>query len=464
MTNTVLFDGELIKRYNVQGPRYTSYPTALSFGPDFGADDYRSAAEESNSVPIPAPLSLYVHVPFCETLCYYCGCNKIVTRHREKCSPYLDRVIAEARMHAGLYDADRKVDQLHFGGGTPTYFDDNQLRTLMAALGDAFNFDDPAKREFSIEIDPRTVDPQRIKALADIGFNRLSFGIQDFDPKVQLAINRVQSFEQTAKVIEASRDNGFGSVSVDLIYGLPFQNVKTFNQTLEMVGHLRPDRISVYNYAHLPDRFRAQRLIQSKDLPSAEEKLALLDLTVNQLTASGYEYIGMDHFALPGDELVSAQREGSLQRNFQGYSTRAHSDLIGLGVSAISHVGPSFNQSVTRLTDYDKAIDAGELPIHRGTWMNLDDQIRADVISHIMCRSELRFANIESSWEIDFEEYFDDELTRLKPMEDDGLLRQIRGGFSITPTGRMLLRNIAMVFDAYLSASQKSSPRFSKVI
>ena len=463
MTNSVIFDRELIQRYNVQGPRYTSYPTALSFEPNFGAKAYRQAVEESNAVPIPAPLSLYVHVPFCKSLCYYCGCNKIITRHREKCAPYLQRVIAEAQLHASLFDADRSVDQLHFGGGTPTYFSDQELQALMTALGEIFSFDESANREFSIEIDPRTVDPQRIKALADMGFNRLSFGIQDFDAKVQLAINRVQSFDQTAQVIEAARVNGFGSVSVDLIYGLPFQNVQSFDRTLELVGNLRPDRISVYNYAHLPARFRAQRLIRAADLPSAAKKLALLNLTVNRLTGSGYEYIGMDHFALPEDELVAARRQGTLQRNFQGYSTHAHSDLIGLGVSAISHVGPSFSQNVTKLSDWDTAIDAGSLPIHRGLWMSIDDQIRADVISQIMCRSELQFESVESSWDIDFVNYFGAELTRLNPLVQDGLLTYVDGGIRITPAGRMLLRNIAMVFDAYLS-SQQGTPRFSKVI
>jgi oxygen-independent coproporphyrinogen-3 oxidase len=333
----------------------------------------------------------------------------------------------------------------------------------MTALGETFNFDTTHDREFSIEIDPRTVDPQRIKALAGMGFNRLSFGIQDFNPKVQLAINRVQSFDQTAQVIQAARDTGFGSVSVDLIYGLPFQNGKTFSQTLQQVERLRPDRISVYNYAHLPARFRAQRLIRAEDLPSVEEKLGLLNLTVDRLTGSGYEYIGMDHFALPGDELVMAQRQGTLQRDFQGYSTRAESDLIGLGVSAISHVGPSFSQNVTRLSDWNKAIDAGDLPVYRGTWMNMDDQIRADVISRIMCRSELHFSSVDSSWDIDFEDYFSDELERLKPMVEDQLLTRFEGGFKITSAGRMLLRNIAMVFDTYLS-NQQANPRFSMVI
>jgi oxygen-independent coproporphyrinogen-3 oxidase len=463
MHSSVIFDPDLIRRYDVQGPRYTSYPTAVSFTPEFGPEDFVQAASESNGLPIPAALSLYVHVPFCESLCYYCACNKIVTRHREKCDPYLEQVIAEADLVSPLFDPDRRVEQLHFGGGTPTYFTDEQLRNLMTALDQRFAFADPELREFSIEIDPRTVDPDRVASLAGMGFNRLSLGIQDFDPKVQVAVNRVQSFDMTAAVIEAARENQFRSISVDLIYGLPFQSVATFDRTLDQVISIRPDRISVYNYAHLPDRFRAQRLIEAEDLPSATEKLALLNLTVTKLGQAGYEYIGMDHFALPQDELVIARDEGSLQRNFQGYSTRAHCDLIGLGVSSISHIGPSFSQNAVAIKDYQTRVEEKQLGAVRGTWMSLDDQIRADVISRIMCQSALPIGAIEKSWDIQFDSYFKDAVEQLKPLIDDGLLAPADDGFQVTPSGRMLLRNIAMCFDAHLPGHRQQQ-RFSKAI
>ena len=460
--HAVQFDSDLIRKYDQQGPRYTSYPTAVSFSSEFGAADYRAIARATNDLPIPAPLSLYVHIPFCEQLCYYCGCNKVVTRRREKCGPYIDAVLAEAALHTALFDPDREVRQLHLGGGTPTYLSDDDMRRLMVGLAERFSFAVGDEREFSIEIDPRTVTPERLAHLKRLGFNRISMGIQDFDSRVQLAVNREQSVDQVASLFDSARDLDIKSVSVDLIYGLPHQTVRSFHRTLQIVTQLRPDRISVYNYAHLPDRFRAQRLIRAQDLPSADHKLALLNLTVDFLTGAGYEYIGMDHFALPEDELCRARDNGTLQRNFQGYSTCGGYDLIGLGVSAISHVGPSFAQNEIRVDAYAETVGRGELPLVRGLATSKDDRQRAEIISHLMCYGEIPIREFESRWSVEFGQRFRDIGPRLEALAADGLLVRSTTGYTVTPRGWMLLRPIAMCFDAYIDAGKIKG--FSKLI
>jgi oxygen-independent coproporphyrinogen-3 oxidase len=463
MDQRVEFNIELIKRYDVAGPRYTSYPTAVQFMEGFDAEAYRRHTAASNNELIPKPLSLYVHLPFCRSLCYYCGCMKKVTRHEHQASEYLGLLDREIEMQGALFDHDREVVQLHFGGGTPTFHSDEELRALMQQLGRHFSLSRDDSREFSIEVDPRTVGTDRLALLADIGFNRISLGVQDINPEVQKAVNRIQDPESTLSMIQDSRDLGFNSVSVDLIYGLPLQTVESFDETIDTVVGARPNRLAVYNYAHLPHIFRAQRMIDAKDIPSPETKLKLMELTINKLTEAGYVYIGMDHFALPDDELTIAQREGGLQRNFQGYSTRRQCDLVGLGVSSIGKVSDCYAQNIKDIPTWQKTVEAGELPIWRGVHLNTEDRLRRRVIETIMCYGELNFEPFESDYAIDFHDHFAVELVNLEPMEADGLLEMSGNAFTVTPRGRLLLRNIAMVFDEYLQAPE-SQPRFSRVI
>ena len=394
------FDAELIRRYGGRGPRYTSYPTALQFHEDVTEAEYRENAIASNATG--APLSIYVHIPFCRTLCYYCGCNKIVTRNEQRVARYLTNLEREIEMQAKLFDSDRQVMQIHFGGGTPTYLDTPRLTQLIGRLDDAFSFGNANQREFSIEIDPRTVDTGRIAEIADLGFNRLSLGIQDFNPDVQRAVNRIQSYQEINALLAAACGSGFRSISFDLIYGLPFQTRASFEDTLQHVIAMRPDRLAVYNYAHLPERFKGQRMIDAETLPCADEKLRILDLTIESLTDAGYEYVGMDHFALPEDDLVRAQRDGTLQRNFQGYSTYGDCDLIGLGVSSIGSVGTLLAQNAPSTADYQDAIEQGRLPIVRGVELDDDDRLRADVIQALMCFDELDTERFGGEHAIDF--------------------------------------------------------------
>jgi len=460
-THAVSFDKELIKRYDGRGPRYTSYPTALQFHNDFTADDYRRHAESSNASA--RPLSLYVHIPFCKTLCYYCACNKIITRNAERVKKYLRRLDQEIDMQAKLFDPKRRIEQLHFGGGTPTYLDEVQLRALMDHLREAFNFDESDAREFSIEVDPRTIDSKMMTLLAELGFNRLSLGVQDFDSKVQLAVNRIQSTEEVSALMRDARDNNFRSVSFDLIYGLPHQTVESFNDTLDKALEMRPDRLAIYNYAHLPSRFKGQRMINDADIPLPETKLDILHHTIDKLSDSEYVYIGMDHFALPDDDLVHAQENGTLQRNFQGYSTHRECDLIALGVSAIGSIGNIYAQNTTSTIEYEEILEAGELPISRGIEVDADDLLRADVISQLMCYDHLTFSEFDAAHGIDFLQYFRGEVSNLQPLEDDGLVSVDDVQISITPKGRLLLRSIAMVFDRYLGKNLHDG-RFSKAI
>jgi oxygen-independent coproporphyrinogen-3 oxidase len=459
--NEVCFDQELIRRYDGRGPRYTSYPTALQFEETFTPDDYRRYARASNGSA--RPLSLYVHIPFCKTLCYYCACNKIVTRNAERVAKYMGHLGQEIDMQAELFDSSREVQQLHFGGGTPTYLGESELRALMAHLRDAFTFDESDSREFSIEVDPRTVDSNMMGVLAELGFNRLSLGVQDFDARVQTAINRVQSADEVDGLAWDARENNFKSISFDLIYGLPHQTVETFDRTLDMVLEMRPDRLAIYNYAHLPARFKGQRMINDADIPSSETKLEILHHTIDKLGASEYVYIGMDHFALPDDDLVKAQQNGTLQRNFQGYSTHGGCDLIGLGVSSIGHIGNVFAQNTPSTIEYETLLHEGEMPIRRGIAVDDDDLIRADVIKQLMCYDQLDFSAFNSAHRIDFSTYFEDELERLEPLALDDLIDLTPERIEVTPKGKLLLRSISMVFDRHLS-HERNDGRFSKAI
>jgi len=460
----LLFDKDLIRRYDRQGPRYTSYPTAVQFSAAFGSADYRRHAAASNAVPRPAPLSLYFHIPFCATVCYYCGCNKIVTKNRAHTVQYLDSLFREVERQGALFDRSRTVEQLHWGGGTPTFLDAGQMEDLMARTAQHFSLRDDDQGEYSIEIDPRTVDADKVHFLRRLGFNRLSMGVQDFDPAVQRAVNRIQSEQQTLDIVSAARAAGFQSLSVDLIYGLPLQTAASFDLTLDKIIGADPDRVSVFNYAHLPQMFKTQRQIDEASLPQPEVKLQILQLAIERLTAAGYVYIGMDHFAKPQDELAVAQRDGKLSRNFQGYATHGECDIIGLGVSAIGRVGNSYSQNEREIGPYQERADSGGLAVFRGVELNADDVLRRAVINQLICHFELDFGAIENGYAIDFQRYFAAELAELSAMQQDGLLQLDGRGVRVLPAGRLLIRNICMVFDHYLSAGSGEKSRFSKVI
>ena len=456
----IVFDQALIKRYDKSGPRYTSYPTAVQFHEGFAEAEYRALAERTNTSS--NPLSLYFHIPFCDTVCFYCGCNKVVTKDRSKAAPYLERVFRELELQGALFDRDRMVDQLHWGGGTPTFISHDEMRALMAKTREQFKLHDDDSGEYSIELDPREVKTDTIALLRELGFNRMSMGVQDFDPKVQKAVNRIQSEEETLATLDAARREGFKSISIDLIYGLSFQTVKSFATTLDKIIDISPDRVSVFNYAHLPELFKPQRRINEGDLPSAQEKLDILQMTIDHLTSSGYVYIGMDHFAKPDDELAVAQRNGSLYRNFQGYSTHAACDLVGLGITSIGMVGDSYSQNIKEMDSYYECLDAGKLPVYRGLELNADDLLRREVITQLICHFELNKADIEKQYAIQFDEYFAPELDNLTEMEKDGLLELDANSIRVQPAGKLLIRNVCMVFDRYLREQQNQ--RFSKVI
>ncbi len=459
-TQQTQFDEALIRRYDRAGPRYTSYPTAVQFHEGFTAADYQAAALATNARG--NPLSLYFHLPFCDTVCFYCACNKIATKDREMVGPYLDRVYRELALQAERFDGQRPVTQLHWGGGTPTFISHAQMRELMRVTGEHFKLLDQDQGEYSVEIDPRETDADTIDILREIGFNRMSLGVQDLDPRVQEAVNRVQSEDKTFRTLEQARTAGFRSISIDLMYGLPHQSAASFAKTVDRILEVRPDRFSVFNYAHLPERFMPQRRINPEDLPSPAEKLAILADTTERITAAGYVYIGMDHFAHPDDELAIAQREGTLYRNFQGYSTHSDCDLIGIGVTSVGMVGNTYSQNQKELEAYYAELDAGRLPILRGVQLDEDDILRRKVITELICHFRLRFAMIEQRFGIDFHDYFRDAMEELKPMADDGLIELSDDGITVTPAGRLLIRNICMPFDKYLR--QASEQRFSKVI
>ncbi|SIQ25482.1 oxygen-independent coproporphyrinogen III oxidase [Solilutibacter tolerans] len=463
MSPTAPIAADLLRRHDRPGPRYTSYPTAPHFAADFGEPALREAITASNGDPIPRRLSLYVHVPYCMSPCFYCGCNRIITRDKARSAPYIARLKREIGLMAGLFDRDREVIQLHFGGGTPNFFNPAELRDIVDEMRRHFRFSDAPDRDISIELDPRFVTPDDIGALTAIGFNRASLGVQDFDPDVQAAVNRVQSVEETRAVVDACREHGFHSVNIDLIHGLPKQTVEGFSKTLDTVIDIRPDRLAVYSYAHLPELFKAQRQLNAYDLPSAETKIALLHLAIARLVDAGYVYVGMDHFALPDDELALAQARGGLHRNFMGYTTHADSDLVGLGVSSISHVGDTFSQNPRTLPEWELAIDEGKLPVWRGLRMSDDDVLRGEVIQQLMCQGRIDKSRFERRFDIDFDDYFSEALEQLQPLVGEGLVVLQRGVIQVTSQGRFLLRIIAMCFDAYLSPAAQT-PRFSKAI
>ncbi|MCF6254636.1 MAG: oxygen-independent coproporphyrinogen III oxidase [Thiomicrorhabdus sp.] len=460
MEQSITFDLDLIRRYDTAGPRYTSYPTAVEFNEKFNADSYKTQVELSNQRG--GPLSLYFHLPFCETVCFYWACNKIITKNRKHAEPYLANLHKEIAMQAALFDSDRIVEQLHWGGGTPTFISHDQMRDLMTVTRQHFNLADDANSEFSIEIDPREADAKTIAILREIGFNRISLGVQDFNPQVQKAVNRIQSETETVAVIDAARANGFRSVSLDLIYGLPLQTADSFSDTLNKIIDINPDRISVFNYAHLPERFKVQRQMRDEDMPLPAVKLEILQRSIEQLTAAGYIYIGMDHFAKPDDELAVAQRNETLYRNFQGYSTHAECDLVGMGATSISLVNNTYAQNRKGLDEYYQAIDAGDLAVFRGVELTEDDELRRDVITRLISHFHINFASLEQQWNIRFKEYFAKELPMLTPMVEDGLMTLDDEDIYITAKGRLLIRNICMVFDAYLKPGAEN--RFSKVI
>ena len=463
MSRQTVFDIDLIKRYDRMGPRYTSYPTAAQFHTGISEQDYRKWARHSNEDPIPRPLSLYVHIPFCDTVCYYCACTKVVTKNHHRADEYLKYLCREIALQGLLFDRDRIVEQLHWGGGTPTFLDNDQIRKLMDAAARHFTLRSDDSGEYSIEIDPRSVESDKLQVLREVGFNRISLGVQDVNLDVQKAVNREQSRELTQEITSQARELGFKSINMDLMYGLPLQTVASFEQTLDAVIEMNPDRIAAYNYAHLPERFKPQRRINEADLPSADEKLALLQHTIEHLTSAGYVYIGMDHFAKPDDELAIAQQNGTLQRNFQGYSTHVDSDLVSVGMSAIGHVCDNYSQNVRQLDEYYELLDAGKLPLERGIELEPDDLLRRDVITRLMCNFLLDIEAMENRWHFDFHSHFKTELQDLRVMQADGLLQLEDKVLRVLPAGRLLVRNICMVFDHYLHKGNDHS-RFSRVI
>ena len=454
---------ELLTRFDVPGPRYTSYPTADRFVEAFGEADYLQALDQRKNSAIgkATPLSLYVHIPFCESLCYYCACNKIITKHKDRAATYLRYLTREVELHTAHLGMGQSVSQLHLGGGTPTFLSDGELRELMQMLRRHFEF--VPGGEYSVEVDPRTVDEQRLAVLAELGFNRLSFGVQDFDPAVQKAVHRVQPAQQVFDLVAAARRLGFESVNVDLIYGLPLQTPESFERTLAQVNELRPDRIALYAYAHLPERFKPQRRIHAAELPSGGAKVAMLSRSLDAFTEAGYVYIGMDHFALPDDALAVAKRQGRLHRNFQGYSTQADCDLIALGVSSIGRVGATFSQNAKTMEEYCDLLDQGHLPVVRGLALTRDDLIRRAVIMALMCQGQLQFESINLAWLVDFRKYFAAELAQLEDMQAQGLVQLSEAGIQVTGMGWFFVRGVAMVFDRYLQADRNRT-RFSKII
>jgi oxygen-independent coproporphyrinogen-3 oxidase len=455
-------DTELLRRYDRAGPRYTSYPSAPHFGLSFNEQKFRAQLRLSNEDPIPADLSLYVHVPFCFSPCLYCGCTRVISRDRSRGAPYVSRLQREISLVAPLIDRDRDVVQLHLGGGTPNFLAPADLAGLLEAIRHHFHLRDGPGLDFSIELDPRSLAPGDAGRLASLGFNRASLGVQDFDPLVQRAVNREQGVERTLEAIEECRSAGMRSVNVDLIYGLPRQTVEGFSRTLEALLAVRPERFAIYGYAHLPELFKPQRRIVAAELPDARLRLELLELAVAMLGERGYCFIGMDHFALPEDDLARAQQSGNLHRNFMGYTTHADCDLVGFGVSAISHVGYSYSQNHRDLRAWETRVDEGRIPVWRGRELDADDRLRAEVIQQLMCQGAIDVAEFETRRGIEFRSYFADALAQLEPLVGDGIVRVGEGRIEATSQGRFLLRIIAMCFDRY--HARADAPRHSRVI
>jgi oxygen-independent coproporphyrinogen-3 oxidase len=460
MFNPICWNAELIHRYDNAGPRYTSYPTAVQFHDGIAPSDLIAALELSRREK--RELSLYVHIPFCANICYYCACNKVITKDRSRAEPYLQSLFREIDLVSRHVGADQQVQQLHFGGGTPTFLAHDQLRALMDKLRASFHLRDDDVGDYSIEIDPREADWATMGLLRELGFNRVSFGVQDLDLDVQRAVNRLQTPEQTQTVMDAARALQYRSINIDLIYGLPKQTVEGFARTVDAIIAMKPDRLSVFNYAHLPERFLPQRRIETSDLPAPQEKLAMLENTIRQLVEAGYRYIGMDHFALPDDSLSNAQDSGELQRNFQGYTTHGHCDLIGLGVSSISQVGDLFSQNSSDIKVYQNILDSDKLATRRGLQAHADDRLRRNVIGQLICHFALDFAEIEQRFGIVFGDYFADCWPILQQMSRDGLIQLTDRGIRILPAGRLLVRSVCMVFDAY--QVQDTNQRYSRII
>jgi oxygen-independent coproporphyrinogen-3 oxidase len=457
-----LVSPDLLRQMDLNGPRYTSYPTADRFVEAFDERDYVQALEQRRTgLARASALSLYIHIPFCESLCYYCACNKIVTRHHDRAQAYLRYLNRELDLHLAHMGAGQALSQLHLGGGTPTFLSDEELRSLLSMVRRSFNM--VPGGEYSIEVDPRTVTAARLALLAELGFNRLSFGVQDFDPAVQRAVHRIQPAEQVFELVHAARLLGFESVNVDLIYGLPLQTPESFDRTLAQVTQLRPDRVALYAYAHLPERFKPQRRIQAAELPAPAAKITMLSRSLEAFDAAGYVYVGMDHFALPGDALAVARRQGRLHRNFQGYSTQPDCDLIALGVSAIGRIGATYSQNAKTLEDYYDRLDQGRLPVVRGLALSRDDLIRRSVIMALMCQGELQFESLELAFLIDFKTYFAAELQALSVLQAQGLVQVGGAAITVTAQGWFFVRAVAMVFDRYLQADRNRT-RFSKII
>jgi len=461
VTGSELFNLELIKKHDKAGPRYTSYPTAPMFHDGVGSSVYASTLQKVATDD--APLSLYIHIPFCNTVCYYCGCNKIVTKQYDKAQPYLDLLFKEIDAVADLVGKTRPVTQLHFGGGTPTFLNDKQIRALMGKLRDSFQFVDDDSAEYSIEMDPRECTPETVKTLREVGFNRMSMGVQDFDPIVQKAVNRIQSKEVTLNVLNDARREGFKSMNIDLMYGLPHQTVETFDTTLNQIIEFSPDRIALFNYAHLPEMFMPQRRIDASAMPSAQEKLNILEHSIHKLIDAGYVFIGMDHFAKPEDELTIAQSQGKLYRNFQGYSTHADCDLIGLGLTSIGYVGGNFFQNQKEMDAYQSAIEHDGLAVFRGYTLSKEDHLRRAVIMRLMCDFKIDFSAFEHEFGISFNQHFSDALADLQEMQADGLLELSDTELRVLPAGRLMIRNVAMVFDEHLRHKTEQK-QFSKVL
>ena len=452
---------DMLQKYDVSGPRYTSYPTADRFVEAFNEDSYKVTLDQRRVAGAALPLSIYVHIPFCESLCFFCACNKIVTKHHERSTEYLRYLNREIDLHIEHLGTKQIISQLHLGGGSPTFFSDAELSELMTMLKRNFTF--APGGEYSIEVDPRTVNDSRLKHLAELGFNRLSFGVQDFDPEVQKAVHRIQPAEQVFSLVEAARRLKFDSVNVDLIYGLPMQTPESFSRTLDQIVELRPNRIALYGYAHLPERFKPQRRISEYELPAAQDKISMLSNALSAFIKAGYVYVGMDHFALPDDDLAIAKRQGRLHRNFQGYSTQPDCDLISLGVSAIGRVGSTYSQNTKTIEEYYDYLNQGRFPIVRGLALSRDDLIRRAVIMAIMCQGALQYESIELAYVLDFKNYFASELELLKQQEAIGMVELDDIGLQVTEMGWFFVRAVAMIFDKNLQ-SDKNRARFSKII
>ncbi|WP_339488348.1 oxygen-independent coproporphyrinogen III oxidase [Pseudomonas sp. EL_65y_Pfl2_R95] len=460
MLDAIQWSPELIRRYDHSGPRYTSYPTAMQFQGEIGPVDLVRALHQSSTAQ--RALSLYVHVPFCANICYYCACNKVITKNRDRAQPYLAALTHEISTISGHLKPGQVVEQLHLGGGTPTFLSHDQLRSLMGDLREHFTLLDDDSGDYGIEIDPREADWATMGLLRELGFNRISLGVQDLDPQVQQAVNRMQSVEQTRAIIDAAHTLQFRSVNIDLIYGLPLQTPERFANTVAEIIAMQPDRLSLFNYAHLPERFKPQRRIADSELPNSADKLHMLRSSIEQLGAAGYRYIGMDHFALPDDELAIAQEEGRLQRNFQGYTTHGHCDLIGLGVSAISQIGGLYCQNSSDLNLYQHTLENQQLATQRGVYCSPDDFIRRAVIQQLICHFELDFAEIERTYSIEFRCYFGAIWPQLEQMAADGLIKLTAYNIEVLPSGRLLVRALCMLFDEYLC--EQNRQRFSRVI